>query len=96
MLVEHFSLKSDPYLYGPIVAVGLSAFISALSITVTASKGWPDLTTLSPFGADACLILAQSAAPVEREAVTLPLDHAFGVELADVTAAIEVLAMPTR
>src|SRR5271163_2447435 len=25
-LVEHFSLKSDSYLYGPIVAVGLSAF----------------------------------------------------------------------
>ena len=26
LLVEHFSLKSDPYLCGAIVAVGLSAF----------------------------------------------------------------------
>jgi hypothetical protein len=33
-----------------------------------------------------------NAALVEREAVTLPLDHAFGFELADVgPAAIEVL-----
>jgi hypothetical protein len=33
-----------------------------------------------------------NAALVEREAVTLPLDHAFGFELADVSpAAIEVL-----
>jgi hypothetical protein len=47
LLVEHFSLKSDPYLYGPIVAVGLSAFISALSVTVTASKGWPSNHTVS-------------------------------------------------
>jgi hypothetical protein len=32
-----------------------------------------------------------NAAWVEREAVTLPLDHAFGFELADVTpAAIEM------
>src|SRR6267142_1745838 len=32
-----------------------------------------------------------SAAVIEREAVTLPLDHAFGFELADVgAAAIEV------
>jgi len=32
------------------------------------------------------------AAPIEREAVTLPLDHAFGFELADVgAAAIKVL-----
>jgi hypothetical protein len=34
-----------------------------------------------------------NAALVEREAVTLPLDHAFGFELADVCpAAIEVQA----
>jgi hypothetical protein len=33
-----------------------------------------------------------NAALVEREAVTLPLDHAFGFELADIrAAAIEVL-----
>ena len=33
-----------------------------------------------------------NAAPVEREAVTLPLDHPFGFELADVgSAAIDVL-----
>jgi hypothetical protein len=32
-----------------------------------------------------------NAAPIEREAVTLPPDHAFGFELADVgPAAIEV------
>jgi hypothetical protein len=32
-----------------------------------------------------------NTAPIEREAVTLPLDHAFGFELADVgAAAIEV------
>jgi hypothetical protein len=33
-----FPKKSDPYLYDPIVAVGLSAFISALSVTVTLER----------------------------------------------------------
>ena len=48
--------------------------------------------------ARAASIAGGNPARVEREAVTLPLDHAFGFELADVgPAAIKVLRpVPTR
>jgi hypothetical protein len=37
-----------------------------------------------------------NAALIEREAVTLPLDHAFGFELGDVGCNRDAAPMPTR
>src|SRR6476661_8443340 len=62
--------------------------LEMISVSLRARRSPPLAPQVSQVG---------NAALIEREAVTLPLDHAFGFELADVTpGAIEVLRQCRR